>query len=30
MHENGFTYISIGRSAVYPARDVELAAPATL
>jgi len=30
MHENGFTYISIGRPAVYPARDVELAAPATL
>ena len=25
MQENGFTYISIGRPAVYPARDVELA-----
>ena len=26
--EHGFTYISIGRPAVYPARDVELATPA--
>jgi UDPglucose 6-dehydrogenase len=25
MHEHGFTYISIGRPAVYPARDLELA-----
>jgi UDPglucose 6-dehydrogenase len=24
MHDQGFTYISIGRPAVYPARDVEL------
>jgi UDPglucose 6-dehydrogenase len=24
MHEHGFTYISIGRPAVYPARDVEV------
>jgi UDPglucose 6-dehydrogenase len=30
MHENGFTYISIGRPAVYPARDVDVAAPATV
>jgi UDPglucose 6-dehydrogenase len=28
MHQNGFTYISIGRPAVYPARDVDLAASA--
>jgi UDPglucose 6-dehydrogenase len=24
MHEQGFTYISVGRPAVNPARDVEL------
>jgi UDPglucose 6-dehydrogenase len=28
MHEHGFTYISIGRPAVYPAREAELATPA--
>jgi UDPglucose 6-dehydrogenase len=28
MHDQGFTYISIGRPAVYPARDAELATPA--
>jgi UDPglucose 6-dehydrogenase len=28
MHNHGFTYISIGRPAVYPTRDVEVAAPA--
>jgi UDPglucose 6-dehydrogenase len=28
MHDQGFTYISIGRPAVYPARDVELVTPA--
>jgi UDPglucose 6-dehydrogenase len=27
MHTHGFTYISIGRPAVYPVREVELAAP---
>ncbi len=27
MHDQGFTYISIGRPAVYPARDAELATP---
>jgi UDPglucose 6-dehydrogenase len=30
MHENGFTYISIGRPAIYPVRDVDIAAPATV
>ena len=29
MHEFGFTYISVGRPAVYPARDVEVATPAS-
>ena len=29
MLEHGFTYISIGRSAVHPARDLDLAASAT-
>jgi UDPglucose 6-dehydrogenase len=29
MHEHGFTYISVGRPAVYPARDVELATRAS-
>jgi UDPglucose 6-dehydrogenase len=29
MQQHGFTYISIGRPAVYPARDLELAASAT-
>jgi UDPglucose 6-dehydrogenase len=29
MHQHGFTYISVGRPAVYPARDADLAAPAT-
>ena len=29
MHDLGFTYISIGRPAVYPARDVEVATPAS-
>ncbi len=28
MHELGFTYISVGRPAVYPTRDVEVAIPA--
>jgi len=28
MQEHGFTYISVGRPAVYPARDVDLAATA--
>jgi UDPglucose 6-dehydrogenase len=28
MNDQGFTYISIGRPAVYPARDAELATPA--
>jgi UDPglucose 6-dehydrogenase len=27
MRELGFTYVSVGRPAVYPARDVELATP---
>jgi UDPglucose 6-dehydrogenase len=30
MHDQGFTYISIGRPAVYPARDAELATPAAI
>jgi UDPglucose 6-dehydrogenase len=30
MQEHGFTYISVGRPAVYPARDVDLAASATV
>ncbi|HEY4379393.1 MAG TPA: UDP-glucose/GDP-mannose dehydrogenase family protein [Acidobacteriaceae bacterium] len=29
MHELGFTYISVGRPAVYPTRDVEVATPAS-
>jgi UDPglucose 6-dehydrogenase len=29
MHEHGFTYISIGRPAVYPARDIDLAVSAS-
>jgi hypothetical protein len=29
MQEHGFTYISVGRPAVYPAREVELAAAGT-
>ena len=28
MHDSGFTYISIGRPAVYPTRDVDVALPA--
>jgi UDPglucose 6-dehydrogenase len=28
MHELGFTYISVGRPAVYPTRDVDVAIPA--
>lgn len=28
MHDHGFTYISVGRPAVYPARDLHLVAPA--
>jgi UDPglucose 6-dehydrogenase len=28
MQQHGFTYISIGRPPVYPARDLELAASA--
>jgi UDPglucose 6-dehydrogenase len=28
MHDLGFTYISIGRPAVYPTRDVDVALPA--
>jgi hypothetical protein len=28
MQQHGFTYISIGRPAVYPARDLDLAASA--
>jgi hypothetical protein len=27
MHDRGFTYISVGRPAVYPARDADLVAP---
>jgi UDPglucose 6-dehydrogenase len=27
MHDHGFTYISVGRPAVYPARDADLVAP---
>jgi len=30
MHDLGFTYISIGRPAVYPTRDVEVATPAAV
>jgi UDPglucose 6-dehydrogenase len=30
MQQHGFTYISIGRPAVYPARDLELAASASV
>jgi UDPglucose 6-dehydrogenase len=29
MHEHGFTYISIGRPAVYPTHDIDLAASAS-
>ncbi|MGD0796106.1 MAG: UDP-glucose/GDP-mannose dehydrogenase family protein [Acidobacteriaceae bacterium] len=29
MHDHGFTYISIGRPAAYPARDIDLAASAS-
>jgi UDPglucose 6-dehydrogenase len=29
MHQHGFIYISVGRPAVYPARDADIAAPAT-
>jgi UDPglucose 6-dehydrogenase len=29
MQEHGFTYISVGRPAVYPARDVEIATSAS-
>jgi len=28
MHESGFTYVSIGRPAVYPVRDAEVVTPA--
>jgi len=30
MHDLGFTYISIGRPAVYPTRDVEVATSAAV